>query len=279
MSLFHNTLVEEFIINQTDIIKKRIELLNENLDQEKIQSYQANIIFSIKKLCITISPKLNLKKVDKRKLNVSFYGGITERFKAVCRYIKRPDFFSAYYEKLKKYNVDLKLLAFELEKLISALEDKTKSQIDGRARIPVEIIKFIFEIKNCYLEITNKKNVSIYTDRRGKKGTHGIFYDFFSDCYPDLILKKAFPIIRPSTLSTLLRKYNDFSSYLKSIHKIDKIKAEKKRARKKTKYLQQFLEKQEDEKKTKESIERAHKVNVELEELILQRQIPKKKKV
>ena len=47
MSFFQNTLVEEFITNQKDIIKKRIELLNENLDQEKILSHQSNIIFII----------------------------------------------------------------------------------------------------------------------------------------------------------------------------------------------------------------------------------------
>ena len=62
MSFFQNTLIEEFITNQKDIIKKRIELLNENLDQEKILSHQANIIFTIKKLCIAISPKFNIKK-------------------------------------------------------------------------------------------------------------------------------------------------------------------------------------------------------------------------
>lgn len=275
MSFFQNTLVEEFIINQKDIIKKRIELLNENLDQEKILSHQSNIIFSIKKLCIAISPKFNIKKVDKRKLNVS-YGDNTTKFRAAFEYITKPDFFWAYHEKLKKYDIDFKFLVFELFKLIRAIEDKTKSPIDGRARIPEEIIEFIFEIKDCYLEITNKKNVTIYTDRRGKKGTYGIFYDFFSDCYPNLILKSIFPKVRPSTLSTLLREYNGFNSYLKSIYKIDKIKAKKKEFRKMG--FIQDLQKQKDEIKIKEQIESKHDLNVFLEKLIPQGQILKKKK-
>lgn len=277
MSFFQNTLVEEFITNQKDIIKKRIELLNENLDQEKILSHQSNIIFSIKKLCIAISPRFNIKKVDKRNLNVSF-GNHTTKFRAAFEYITKPDFFWVYHEKLKKYDVDFKFLVFELNKLIRAIEDKTKSPIDGRARIPEEIIEFIFEIKDCYLEITNKKNVTIYTDRRGKKGTYGIFYDFFFDCYPNLILKSIFPIVRPSTLSTLLRKYNSFNSYLKSIYKIDKIKAKKKVIRKFSSKFQQDLQKHKDEIKIKDQIESEHYVNVLLEKLIPQGQIFKKKK-
>ena len=72
-------------------------------------------------------------------------------------------------------------------------------------------------------DITGKKPV-VYRDRRLKNNSFGSFYDFFYDCYPNLIFKKIFPAIRAATIIDIFKKYKTFNSYLEKFENEQKKK-------------------------------------------------------
>ena len=231
MELFSKENINIFIRDQEEIIKQRIKILNNELPNERIQSYWGKVRFAIQILCKELHEEAK-KKIDGHKLEKFIeknsknlfkeYKKSIESLMVMLSFIPNTKLNKLLFAKVGVSKDELKSIIIRLFSIDDNLYIN-ENKISGRSSTPEPIIKFIFELSDICMDITGKKPV-IYRDRRLKNNSFGLFYDFFYDCYPNLIFKKIFPAIRSATIIDIFKKYKTFKSYLEKFEKEQKKK-------------------------------------------------------
>ena len=226
MELLSKESVNTFIKDQEQIVKQRIKILNNNLPNDRIQSYWGKLRFAIQILCKELHKEAQ-KRIDGGKLEKFIEKNSKKLLKEYKKSIESLMVLLSFIPNTKlnkllfaKVGVSKDELTSIIIRLFSIDENLyiNENKISGRSSTPEPIIKFIFELNDICRDITGKKPV-IYRDRRLKNNSFGSFYDFFSDCYPNFIFKKDFPAIRAATIIDIFKKYKTFKSYLEKFEK------------------------------------------------------------
>ena len=226
MELISKENINIFIRDQEEIIKQRIKILNNDLPNDRIQSYWGKVRFAIQILCE------ELHEESKKRI----FGDTNERFieknskrlfddlkqsirslTTILQYIPNTKLNESFFANVGVSKDSLTSILIKLNSIDNNLF-KNEKKVLGRSSTPEPIIKFIFELSDICKDITGKKPV-VYRDRRLKNNSFGSFYDFFYDCYPNLIFKKIFPAIRSATIIDIFQKYKTFKSYLEKFEK------------------------------------------------------------
>ena len=226
MELISKENINIFIRDQEEIIKQRIKILNNELPNERIQSYWGKVRFAIQILFKELHEEAkkrifndtNGKFIEKN--SKKLFDRLKQSIQSVTillQFIPDTKLNESLFIKVGVSRDELTSILIKLNSLDNNLF-KNEKKILGRSSTPEPIIKFIFELSDICKDITGKKPV-VYRDRRLKNNSFGSFYDFFYDCYPNHIFKKNFPAIRSATIIDIFKKYKTFKSYLEKFEK------------------------------------------------------------